>query len=104
MGNIITSNGGEPRKVVDMRNNPIQSNREEAPGSVRSMPKKERIGKALHDLANKIESGELPEPDYVLVLPRLQNGQLPLFVFGDEMPHTMLLGTLQKLVTRMALE
>lgn len=104
MVDIIQPNGGKARKVVDMHNNPIESAKGEAPDTVRAMPKKERIAKALHDLADKIDSGELPEPDYVLVLPRLQSGQLPLFLFGDEMPHTMLLGVMQKLVTRMALE
>lgn len=104
MGKIITANGGQPRKVVDMHNRPIESDKNEAPDSIREMPKVERIVGALRDLANKLESGEIPEPEYLLVLPRLPNGHMPLMLFGDAMPQTMLLGTLQKLVTRMALE
>ena len=57
---------------------------------------------ALREMADKIESGNLKMPEYIMVMPKIDN-ELVYIHMGDEVPMAYTVGTLYKLLTRLSL-
>lgn len=85
-------------KIVGMDNKPIESAQEPE-----EKPVAERIAEALHQLANQIETGAV-DPEFVVVIPKMRNGEVPLVYMGEPIPTLILEGVLHKMLVRMALQ
>lgn len=59
---------------------------------------------ALRQLAEKLENGELGNVDFALVIPKRENGDMPLLFLGNPVPQVMLEGLLHRMLTKMALQ
>lgn len=66
-------------------------------------PMTQQIVQGLRHLATNIENGTFPA-DFVLLLPKLTNGETSFMYLGDPIPTVMLEGVLHKVLTRMALQ
>lgn len=87
-------------KIVGMDNKPIESAQEPLN---EHKPTQERVAEALHQLANQIETGAV-DPEFVVVIPKMRNGEVPLVYMGEPIPTLILEGVLHKMLVRMALQ
>lgn len=93
------------KKVVDKANNVVSIAADGHSTSEQAQPSvKDRITAALRDMADKIDSGEISDPEFVVIMPKLNTGEIPLIFLGDPIPTVMLEGILHKVLTRMALQ
>lgn len=91
----------EPRKIVDKNNNVI-----DMPVPVMDAAQAANTASiiaSLRDMADKVESGEIKAPEFVVVMPKFMDGEIPLFVLGAPIPLVMLEGLMHKVLTRMAM-
>lgn len=88
------------KKVVDMKNQPVES-QQAADGQEMSVKDKCILG--LRDMANQIEDGTISTPEFIMILPKLSTGDIPLIYLGDPIPTIFLEGIIHKLSVKMAL-
>lgn len=103
MGKIITPNDGKDKKIVDINNAPIKKVDDALVADAKQRTR-ENISRALRDMADRMDSGELSPPNYVVVMPSFENGETQLLFLGDPIPNVMLEGIMHKILTRMALQ
>lgn len=63
-----------------------------------------QVAHTFRQLADKIEAGELNNLDFAIVIPKLQNGDMPLLFLGNPIPNVMLEGLLHRMLTKMAFQ
>jgi hypothetical protein len=103
MNEIIKPNGGQDKKIVDINNKPIKKI-DDAIAADAKRQVQQNIIAAMRDMADRMESGELPMPEHVVVMPSFENGETQLLFLGPQIPSLMLLGIMHKITTRMALQ
>ena len=118
---IITPNAGKPKKIVDKNNNPLEATTGKPLNNSVDLPERDNILSikprtaeqqardaniiaALQEFTDRLKSGAIPCPEYIVVLPKFDNGETQLIYMGDPIPTLMLEGVLHKIVTRMALQ
>lgn len=62
-----------------------------------------KIIAGLRDMADKMEDGTLKMPEFVMVMPKFIDGDIPMYVLGESMPIVLLEGILHKVLVRMAM-
>lgn len=107
-GKIITPNNGKDRKVVGIDNKPLNSDIGKVPhkpldGITNESSNKDKIIAAIRDLAMRLEDGTLPEPEFLILIPKFKQGDTSLMYFGEPVPTVLVEGTIHKVLTRMAM-
>jgi hypothetical protein len=103
MSEIIKPNGGQDKKIVDINNKPIKQVEDKIVEDANRQLAENQIA-ALRDMADRMESGELPPPKHIILLPTFENGETQLLFLGAAVPNLMIEGILHKILTRMALQ
>lgn len=88
------------KKVVNMRNEPQQA---DTPQNPDELSVKQKCINGLRDMAQQIEDGTISSPEFIIVLPKLSNGDLPMIYLGDPIPTLFLEGIIHKLSVKMAM-
>lgn len=96
------------KKVVDIKGSNVPSNTENPQEGFREAPKgpdlsKMNIVQTMRQIAQDIETGTIPAPEYIVMVAGMEKEQVHTYVLGNKLSKTQLVGVLTTVSNRASL-